>query len=152
MQAETSLIDKIKKDQMECRKNKDTVNATFLTTLIGEIVMVGKNKGNRDTTDDEAMKVIEKFAKGVKESISYVEKQNTPDKVEALKAELSLYEKYLPKQLDADELKTIVTDLISELNVDSMKGMGLIMKEMNAKYSGQFDGKAVNGIIRNALS
>lgn len=42
------LIVKIKHDQLVARKNRDQIESTLLTTLIGEADMVGKNNGNRD--------------------------------------------------------------------------------------------------------
>ena len=36
------LIDLIKKDQLQARKNKESVAVSLLTTLIGDAEMVGK--------------------------------------------------------------------------------------------------------------
>lgn len=64
------LIVKIKHDQLVARKNRDQIESTLLTTLIGEADMVGKNNGNRDPFDEEVISVVKKFLKGVNETIA----------------------------------------------------------------------------------
>ena len=68
------ILEKIKNASLAARKAKEALAATLLTTLYSEAVNVGKNNGNRDTTDAEAVAVVKKFLKGVDETISYLEK------------------------------------------------------------------------------
>ena len=65
-----TLIERIKEDNLAARKNRDQVRATLLTTLFSEAVSVGKNAGNRETTDAETLAVIKKFIKGIDDTLS----------------------------------------------------------------------------------
>ena len=58
-----SLLAQLKKDSLLARKAADGVRATLLSTLIAEAEMVGKNAGNRESTDDEVQQTIRKFLK-----------------------------------------------------------------------------------------
>ena len=49
------LINQIKSDALEARKARQTNTATLLTTLYSEASMVGKNDGNRESTDAEVL-------------------------------------------------------------------------------------------------
>ena len=55
------LIEKLRQDMIAARKGSDTVTKSLMVTLYSEAAMVGKNKRNGDTTDDEAVAVIKKL-------------------------------------------------------------------------------------------
>jgi len=67
-----SLLAQLKKDSMLARKAADSVRATLLSTLIGEAEMVGKNAGNRESTDDEVQQTIRKFLKNNQEALGVI--------------------------------------------------------------------------------
>ena len=54
------LIEKLRQDMIAARKGSDTVTKSLLVTLYSEAQMVGKNRRNGDTTDDECIAVIKK--------------------------------------------------------------------------------------------
>lgn len=65
--------------------------------------------------------------------------------------ELGIIQQYLPKELSIDEIKIIINNIIKEKSIDSIKGMSIIMKEINLKYPGQ-DGKTISEIVRKTLN
>lgn len=134
-----TILETIKKDQLQARKAGEKFKATVLTTLLSEIANIGKNDGNRETKDEEALKVIAKFVKGVKENITLVGEN------EDLKNELNIYLEYLPKQLTESELKNEIDKIKKALDTDSI---GLIMKNLNENFKGQFDGKMASILIK----
>jgi hypothetical protein len=108
--------------------------------LIGEIEIVGKNNGNRKTTDAEAVKVIQKFKKGAEE----VQKAKPSDEV--LK-EIEIYDTYLPKLMTEQELTELISDMIKSL---PNPNIGMLMGQL--KKSGKdYDGKMASAIIRDLL-
>lgn len=145
------LLDQIKADQLEARKNRNVapndLKASLLTTLYSEAAMVGKNDGNRQSTDQEVIAVIKKFLKGVEETLAASEEVNT----------FALYEKqvllsYLPTQMTEDELSVAIDKIVADNGFDSAKQMGLVMKELKAQYDGQFDGKVASGLVKSKLT
>lgn len=149
-----TVLETVKTDQMDARKSKDKVLAGLLTTLIGEIVIVGKNDGNRDTTDAEAIKVVTKFKKGVDETIKIVK---DADKLKELEYEAMVYNKYLPTQMTDEQLEAAIVKLIdieSRTRTDnplSKRDMGVIMGQLKAQYDGQYDGKVASKIVGSKL-
>jgi len=138
------MINKIKEHLLEARKNKDKKLISLLTALYSEASKVGKDKGNRETTDDETTQVIKKFIKGLNETL-VVTKDET--KIESIKFELDVLEKYLPKQLLDDEMRVLVSRCIN----DGIETIGGIMQSFKKEYNGQFDGKKLNSIIKEYL-
>ena len=147
-----SILMKIKKAQLEARKNKDGFRANILTTLYSECSIIGKNAGNRETTDEECIKCITKFKKGVNETLVNLKNKITyPEKIKELNDELSIYEEYLPVQMSEDDLTKVIKDIIDVNSFKSMKDMGSIMKMLKAQYSGTYDGKKASEIIKFLL-
>lgn len=105
-----SLLDTIKKDQFEARKNKDAVKASLLAALFSEASMIGKNAGNRETTDDETIKVIQKFLKDVQETLDAL-KLSSDARVAVAQAEKAILEAYLPKRASETEVLAEIATL-----------------------------------------
>ncbi len=137
-----SLLDQIKQDQLTARKSKDVITSSILTTLIGEASIIGKNDGNRESTDSEVTATIQKFVKNINETLSV---QPNP----TLESERAILEKYLPTQLTYDQLYAILKQWVI---TDSIENMGELMKKLKTDYNGQYDGKEASTIIKQLLS
>lgn len=131
-----TLFEKIKTDQLHARKNRDTVGAALLTTLISETEMVGKNAGNRATSDDETIAVVKKFIKNIDETIVALQKQNQSFNIPL--EEKTILQKYLPKQLNEIEIEEIAENFAT---------MGEFMKHMKIYHNGQYDGKLASTVF-----
>ena len=100
------LLAELRKMMMKAKLEKDTVKGNLLSTLVAEAVMVGKNDGNRETTDAETVAMIKKFLKNVNETLTLMEEVGK-DKTQVLR-EKEILESLLPKQLDEAELAKII--------------------------------------------
>lgn len=146
-------MQQIKSAQIEARKAKNEVKASTLTTLIGEAGMIGKNAGNRETTDAEALGVIKKFIKNIDETISILSKnQNTEAaKLNQLEEEKAILQGFMPKQMSEDEVKSAIKSIVAEMGLSGPKAMGSVMKEMKARFDGTYDGGMVSKISKEIL-
>ena len=97
-----SLLAQLKKDSMLARKAADSVRATLLSTLIGEAEMVGKNAGNRESTDDEVQQTIRKFLKNNQEALGVIK---DAERRVALEQESAILTAYLPPMAGEAEVK-----------------------------------------------
>lgn len=138
------MINKIRKDSLQARKNKDKEVAKILTTLLSEIDMRGKNEGNRETTEKEAQEIISKFVKNINEVLK---NENDTEKQDIIKKEKLLYESYLPQQLSSSELVNIVKNCINNDGLD----MGGIMKFLKKNYMGEYNGREAAAIIKELI-
>lgn len=136
-----SLLQKIKADQLLARKEGFKQTATLLTTLIGEAEMIGKNAGNRESTDQEVQQVIRKFVKNNNETIAVATDLNNGNVINFLIAENSILQSYLPPTLSDAELKSRISGIITE-----SKKFGDVMKELkelSVKDNFEYDAKKV---------
>lgn len=135
------LIEKIKSDSLIARKNKLKESA-LLVTLFAESAKIGKDSGNRDTTDSEVISVIKKFIEGARETIRLGGNR------EELEFEISILEKYLPEQLSYDELFAIISKIVEE---KSPKNMGVVMGILKTEYANLYDGAIASKIVKELL-
>lgn len=144
-----SLYQRIKKEQLEARKAKVKIHTDLLTTLLGEIQssvtgsLSAAQFGVLNPTDAEVLKVLKKFIKNTKETLTL----NPINQLAIL--ELEILESFMPKQLSDHELGIVVGQILS--NADSSlsggKLMGYVMSQLKAQYEGLFDASKVKGLL-----
>lgn len=147
-----SLLQQIKNDQLTARKNREVLKASLLTTLIGEAANIGKNDGNRETTDAEVVAVVKKFVKGLDEMITVAITYTDKDKAEQSIAEKAILQVYLPQQMSEAQLTAVIAEIKAEVGATNAKDMGKVMAALKAKFEGQYDGKQASQLIKAALS
>jgi len=122
----------------------------ILSTLLAEIQKVGKDKGNRESTDTESIYVIKKFISGIDEMIIVLTKNGKNDIVKKLKDEKLVYEAYLPKQFFKEELEKILHGFIFD-DKHNVKNIGIVMKMLKENYTGLYDGGMASEIAKTML-
>ena len=140
-----TLLEQIKADQLQARIAADKAKASILTTLIGEAEMVGKNDGNRDTTDQEVIATIKKFIKNIDETIAVAGSTDT------LVAEKDALQVYLPRQLTEPELRVTIGNIIVTQGLSGPKAMGQLMGELKKNHAGSYDGALASRLVKELL-
>ena len=151
-----SILNTIKNDNVTARKSRDIITSSLLSTLYAEAVNVGKNDGNRETSDKETLAVIKKFIDGVNFTIDNIDSVISDVKYELAVKEreiLSAYiEKFQPKQLTTEELTDIISGIVATLPEKSPKQMGVVMKTLKDSYDGMYQGNEASKIVKAVLS
>lgn len=143
------LIQKIREDSLAARKARETDKATILVTLFAEAARPGKDAGNRDSTDEETVKVVRKFIKGVEDSLAVLK---DPVAVAKAQAEKDILSAYLPTQLTGDALKAAIADIVQKLPEKNAKAMGQVMNGLRTLYAGAYDGVEASKLVKEALA
>jgi len=144
------LIKQIYDDMIAARKGDDAVAKSLLVTLYSEAAMVGKNRRNGDTTDDEAIGTIKKFAANTEETIRLLtERGQTADDQ---RKELEILRAYLPRQLSRDELAAVIGEIVAMQPEKNPKAMGKVMSELKSKLGATYDAKLASELVKAALA
>jgi uncharacterized protein YqeY len=107
---------------------------------------------NRTTLEDEdVLAILTRQVKQRRESIADFEKAGQPEQVEQEKYEMALIETYLPQMMSQAEIEPIIAQIIADLGVTDVKGMGQVMGKVMAELQGKADGRLVNQIVRQQL-
>lgn len=141
-----TLKEKINADFMEAYKSKDMEKKNFLGVLKGAIqTQEGKQI---ESTDENVLKVIKAFEKGINETIE--SKTKIGEDVSQQLTEKKYLEVYMPTLMSEDEIRGVVKEFLSRDGVNKNQGflMGLFNKEQKGKG---FDNKTVSKIISEEL-
>ena len=145
------MFEKITKDLLDAMKSKDAFKLSVLRMLKSALKNEEINKKS-PLTDDEVLTVIKKQVKTRKDSMNEYISYNRLDLAESLKGEIEILNAYLPEELSEEELNKIVDDTITELNVDSIKSMGLVIKTIASKYAARCDMGKVSALVKEKLT
>lgn len=140
-----SLLSNLKADQLIARKARDEVKSGLLTALLSEAAMVGKNQGNRESTDPEVLNMIRKFKKNATDTLGILPEGSFREKT--IK-EIAILDSYLPVQFSEDQIRTILTEF-AKANPEAK--IGQLMKHLSQNYSGQYDGKLASAVAGRLL-
>lgn len=145
------MYNKINEDLLVAMKNKNTFELSVLR-MLKSALQLEKIAKKEDLNDKEVINVLKKQVKIRKDSVQEYKKYNKNDVAETLKKEIAVIEKYLPQELGEDELKKIIETAFQDVNPQSMKDMGLIMKNINEKLENKnADMSLVSKLVKERL-
>lgn len=128
------------KDAMKAKDAKGVSTLRLISAAIKDRDIAARSDGNMDgVTDDEILQLMQKMIKQRHESIKMYEEAGRLELAEQEQAEITMIESFLPKQLDEDEIQTVVDQVIGELGASSVKDMGRLMNALRERYAGQMD-------------
>ena len=145
------MRERILEDLKSAMKAQDKELLSVIRMVKGAIQMEELDK-KHELSDDEVITVISKQIKTRKESIEEFKKGNRQDLIEQTESEIDILNKYMPEQLSEEEVNKIIDEIFADVKPESMRDMGKIMGQANAKLKGRADMSYVSSIIKNKLN
>lgn len=142
-----SKIDEVRKDMVAAMKAGEKERKATLSALLAALKNKTINK-REELTEEEEIQVILKEIKQTKETLETTPKDRT-DIIEEHTKRLAVLEEYAPKMMGEDEIRTIIQNVLSDLEIETptTKDKGKIMKELMPKVIGKADGKLVSELV-----
>jgi uncharacterized protein len=148
-----SLQEQINKDIITAMKAKDEKSLRALRALKSALLLAATAAGAKDAVrDDEAIKIFQKLTKQRKESLDIFEQNGRTELAQTEREELEVIERYLPKQLSEEEIKTELQQLISQTGATTAADFGKVMPLAAKHFAGKADGKIVSALLKQLLS
>ena len=144
------MNEKIAEDLKLAMKSGDKFKLSVLRMLKSALQLDSISK-NHELSDDEVLSVIKKQVKTRKDSIEEFKKYNKTEEVNKLMQEIEILNAYLPEEMTEEEIEKVIDEVFNELNPTSMKEMGMVMKELNAKITNA-DMSLVSKMVKEKLS
>lgn len=146
------LVDKIRKDMMIALKNGEKEKKVILSMLVGALDLKAKEKKSA-LTEAEEFGVVAKEIKQTQEMLDSAPVNRT-DIIDSCKERIAIVSAYLPVQMSEEDIKKTISDILSELNINSptKADKGKIMKVLMPQVKGKADGKLVNSILESYLN
>jgi len=147
------LEQKVMADLKTAMLAKDEKGLRSLRAIKAAIILAKTAEGaNGEIKEADELKLLQKLIKQRKDSLEIYKQQNRTDLAQKEQEEIDIIEKFLPKQLDADELKIILSGLIANLGASSPADMGKVMAAATKQLGGQADGKTISAVVKDLLS
>jgi uncharacterized protein YqeY len=147
------LIDKISESIIHAMKNQDNDQLESLRAIKSALLLAKTQKNsNGEIGEAEEIKILQKLVKQRKESANIYANQKRSELANIELSQAKIIERFLPKQIDADELEKIIIKIINETGAEGMKDMGKVMGIASNQLSGKADGKTISNIVRSKLS
>ncbi len=148
-----NIFDKVSEDIKKAMMAQNKVELLALRNIKKELLEVKTSKeaaGN--LTDDMAMKVIAKLLKQNKEAAVLFSEQDRADLADEYNAQTQVLQRYLPKQMSAEELRVAVKGIIDSLGATSLQDLGRVMGVASKQLAGKADGRAIANEVKSLLS
>lgn len=145
-----SLREVLKEDMKAAMKAREEGKvALSVIRMVNSSIRNMEINEKRELTDTDVLGVLAKEMKSRHDSLTDFIKGGRQDLVDQTKAEMSILEKYLPKQLTEEEIRQVVTEAVDSCTKPVK--MGDVMKLVMPATKGKADGKLVNAIVKESI-
>ena len=132
---------------------KDEKALRSLRAIKAAILLAKTSEGaGGELKEADEVKLLQKLVKQRKDSLEIYQQQNRTDLAQKEKEEIEIIEKFLPQQLSAEELQTIIQRIIAETGASSPADMGKVMGAATKELAGKADGKTISAMVKQLLS
>ena len=146
------LFEQVSEDIKTAMKAKDKVALETLRNVKKVFLEAKTAPGANDTLNDaDALKLIQKLSKQGKDAAEIYIQQGRQDLADAELEQVKVMERYLPKQLSAEELEAALKEIIAETGATSGKDMGKVMGLATRQLAGLAEGRAISAKVKELL-
>ena len=145
-----ALEEKINADIKTAMLAKDQQKLEAIRGIKAAILLL-KSSG-KPVTEDEEIKAMQKMVKQRKEAAEIYSTQNRKDLADVEIFQANLIETYLPKQMSQEEIKSVLSQIISQVGASSPADMGKVMGVATKQLAGKADGKIISALVKEMLS
>lgn len=148
-----NLEQKIMTDLKAAMIAKDEAALRSLRAVKAAILLAKTSEGaGGELKEDDEMKLLQKLVKQRKDSLEIFQQQKREDLAKKEEEEIAVIEKFLPKQLSAEEVKAEVVKIIAAVGATSPADMGKVMGAATKQLAGKADGKTISAVVKELLS
>ncbi|MGH2642598.1 MAG: GatB/YqeY domain-containing protein [Chitinophagaceae bacterium] len=117
-------------------------------------ILLAKTSGDfkGELTQADEMKLLQKLVKQRKDSLDIFKQQNRNDLAKKEEEEIEVIERFLPKQMNENELRNTLKKIITETGASSPADIGKVMGLATKRLAGRSDGKTISGIVKELLA
>lgn len=149
----SELKDRLRADLTGAIRARDEVTTATLRMALAAISteeVAGSSA--RQLSDDEVLKVLAREAKKRREAAEAFGSADRPELAERERAEGAVLDRYLPAQLDDQQVADLVRAAIKEAGATGLAQMGAVMRAAQARAAGRADGKRLSTEVRKQLA
>lgn len=144
------LIERLNDDLKAAMRAGNTTRRDTIRLLIASLR--NYQIDHKDAVNDESdIRIVAKEVKQRRDSIAEYTKANRSDLADREKSELDILLTYLPAQMTAEEIRTLVVEAIARTGATGLSDLGRVMKDAVPAAQGRADGSTINSVAREIL-
>lgn len=140
------------KEAMKAKEQRAVSTVRLILAALKDRDIAARGKGNMDgISDDEILSLLQTMIKQRHEAIALYEQGGRLELAEQEAEEITVIERFMPKQLSEAEIKDAVGVIIGEVGATGLKDMGRVMAELRARYAGCMDFAKASALVKETL-
>jgi uncharacterized protein YqeY len=147
-----SLKERLDLDLKEAMRSKEELTTSVLRMLKSAVKYKEVEPGAKALEDAGVLSVIATLIKQRRDSVEQFRSGHRDDLADKEEKEILVLQRYLPKQLSAEELLAEVKAAIAATGAQGPKDMGAVMKAVRAKVQDRAEGKAISEAVKAQLA
>jgi uncharacterized protein YqeY len=116
-----------------------------------DIAARGKGK-SEGVSDADIIDLLQKMVRQRRESIELFKKGDRQDLADKEAREIEVIQRFLPKQLDPDQMRGAVQEVIEELGAVTIKDMSRVMTALKERYAGRMEFGKASALVKERLA
>lgn len=151
--SDTDILQRIQADMTTAMKSKDAETLSTLR-MLKTALMELKTKKPKDATltADEAIEVVQRYAKKRREAIDEFRKLGREDLVASEEREIAVAGRYLPQALSDDEVRALIKAAVAKTGAAGPKDSGKVIGLVMAEARGRVEGGTVARLVKEILT
>ncbi|QGF23911.1 GatB/YqeY domain-containing protein [Raineyella fluvialis] len=151
------LKDRLRADMKVAMKAHDQQRLGTIRMALAAIANAEVEGTAHELTAEEEQRLLTKEVRQRRDSAETYTQGGRQDLVEKELAEAEILQAYLPQPMTSAEVEALIDAEFAAIEAETgeaptMKQMGTIMKAVNARIAGRFDGGAVAGLVKGRLA
>lgn len=147
-----SLTEQINEDIKKAMLAREKDKLEALRAIKSALLLALTSEGaSGQVAKDEEIKILQKLVKQRKETAEIYQQQNRQDLAGAELFQAEIISSYLPAQMNEDELRQFIRDLITSMGASGMKDMGKVVNTANQQLAGKAESRSIAMITKELL-
>ena len=146
-----SLKTQLTEDMKTAMRAKDQVSLSTIR-LINAAIKQFEVDERTEADDAKVISILTKMVTQRKDSAKIYTEAGRQDLADKENAEIDILNRYLPQMMSAEEIKTVVEAVITEIGASGMADMGKVMGVLKTRLAGKADMGEVNKVLKTALT
>ena len=136
-------------DLTAAMKARDMPRVYVLRGLITAAKNLKVERRAQTLSEADLVQLVRREVRQREEAEEFAKKAGRDDAVEQNRAERAMLDAYVPAQMDAAALETVVRGIVASL---PSPANGPVMAALREQHAGQFDGKQASEIVKRVLA
>ncbi|MCR9107150.1 MAG: GatB/YqeY domain-containing protein [Gammaproteobacteria bacterium] len=145
-----TLVQAIKTAQKTAMKARQKERVATLRLILSEFKRIEVDE-RIDVGDERALAVLDKMVKQRRDSIEQYDSAGRQELADQERAEIAIIQEFLPEQLSADEINSMIDAALAASDAQGMAAMGAVMGQLKPQLQGRADMGAVSQLVKAKL-